>query len=78
MAETTIIVTELPEKIQKLFLEVERSRTPLTVTQAGEPFVIIQPATTVSSRPKFGVMQGSGEIVGDLIYSVSQTWNVIE
>lgn len=71
---------ELPETIQKLFQEVQRNKTPLTVTHKGEPLVVIYPATNQSKRPTFGEIKGSGEILEDLIAPVIplNTWEVLE
>jgi antitoxin VapB len=62
-----ITTTELPQTLQTLLIEVERTKTPLTVIHEGKPLVIIHPASTQAPRPAFGVMKGSGEILGDLI-----------
>lgn len=73
-----ITTTELPQNIQTLLIEVERTKTPLTVIHEGKPLVIIHPATTETPRPAFGVMKGSGEILGDLIDPVAEPWEVLE
>jgi len=72
---TQITTTELPQTFQTLLIEVERTKTPLTVLHEGKPLVIIYPATQVS-RPTFGAMKGSGEILGDLIAPVAELWEV--
>ncbi|MEL6166646.1 MAG: type II toxin-antitoxin system Phd/YefM family antitoxin [Cyanobacteria bacterium J06628_3] len=71
---------ELPETIQKLFQEVQRNKTPLTVTHKGEPLVVIYPAKYKSKRPTFGAMKGSGEILGELVSPAVplNTWEVLE
>ena len=58
---------ELPENLQQLFTEVQRSKTPLTVTHEGKPLVVICAVTTQPKRATFGAMKGSGEILADLI-----------
>jgi antitoxin VapB len=73
-----ITTTELPQTLQTLLIEVERTKTPLTVIHEGKPLVIIHPANTQAPRPAFGVMKGSGEILGDLITPVAQPWEVLE
>ena len=75
---TQITTTELPQNLQTLFIEVERTKTPLTVIHEGKPLVIIYPATTQASRPCFGVMKGSGEILGDIIAPLAEPWEVLE
>ncbi|WP_026795932.1 MULTISPECIES: type II toxin-antitoxin system Phd/YefM family antitoxin [Planktothrix] len=75
---TQITTTELPQTLQTLLIEVERTKTPLTVIHEGQPLVIIYPANSQPSRPAFGAMKGSGEILGDLITPVAQPWEVLE
>jgi hypothetical protein len=62
-----ISTNELPKNLQQLFIEVQRTKTPLTVTHDGKPLVVIYPATNQLKRATFGAMKGSGEILGDLI-----------
>ncbi len=75
-----ISTNELPENLQKLLTEVQRTKTPLTVTHEGKPLVIISPATTQPKRATFGAMKGSGEILGDLITPAVplSTWEVLQ
>lgn len=75
---TEITTHELPQILQTLFIEVERTKTPITVIHEGKPLVIIYPATTPDARPPFGAMKGSGEILGDIIASEPQPWEVLE
>ncbi len=75
---TQITTNELPETLQTLFIEVERTKTPLTIIHEGKPLVIIYPATSQNPRPCFGIMKGSGEILGDLITPEPQPWEVLE
>jgi len=77
---TPIAIADLPEALQQLLKEVERSSQPVTITQEGKPFVIIYPATPSPQRPAFGVMQGSGEILGDLISPalLPSSWQVLQ
>jgi hypothetical protein len=75
---TEITTHELPQIIQNLFIEVERTKTPMTVIHEGKPLVIIYPATTPDARPAFGAMKGSGEILGDIIAPEPQPWDVLE
>lgn len=65
-----IASSELPETLQQLFTEKQRTKTPLTVTHEGEPLVIIYPATSQPQRPAFGAIKGSGEILADVIAPV--------
>ncbi|MEM6399637.1 MAG: type II toxin-antitoxin system Phd/YefM family antitoxin [Cyanobacteria bacterium P01_D01_bin.116] len=75
-----ITTNELPENLQKLFTEIQRTKTPLTVTHEGKPLVIISPATTQPKRATFGAMKASGEILEDLITPAVpvSTWEVLQ
>ncbi|MEZ2233246.1 MULTISPECIES: type II toxin-antitoxin system Phd/YefM family antitoxin [unclassified Microcoleus] len=73
-----ITTTELTQTRPTLLIEVERTKTPLTVIHEGKALVIIYPATTQTLRPSFGAMKGSGEILGDLIAPVAEPWEVLE
>jgi antitoxin VapB len=73
-----ITTTELPQTLQTLLIEVERTKASLTVIHEGKPLVVIYPATTQVPRPTFGVMKGSGEILGDLIAPYAESWDVLE
>jgi antitoxin VapB len=48
---TQITTNELPQTLQTLLIEVERTKTPLTVIHEGQPLVIIYPANSQPSRP---------------------------
>ncbi|MBE9230486.1 MAG: type II toxin-antitoxin system Phd/YefM family antitoxin [Nostocales cyanobacterium LacPavin_0920_SED1_MAG_38_18] len=75
-----ITTSELPKTLQQIFTEIQRTKTPLTVTHDGEPLVIIYPATLQPQRPAFGAMKGSGEILGDVIAPVipATTWEALQ
>ncbi|MFB2982188.1 type II toxin-antitoxin system Phd/YefM family antitoxin [Microseira sp. BLCC-F43] len=73
-----ITTTELPQTLQTLLIEVERTKAPLTVIHEGKPLVVIYPATTQVPRPTFGGMKRSGEILGDLIAPYAESWDVLE
>ncbi|MBW4600409.1 MAG: type II toxin-antitoxin system Phd/YefM family antitoxin [Calothrix sp. FI2-JRJ7] len=75
-----ITISELPETLQQLFMEVQRTKTPLTVTYKGEPLVVIYPTVAQRQRLAFGALKESGEILGDLIAPVApvDTWEVLQ
>ncbi len=75
---TQIAITELPEALQQLLLEIERTNTPLTVTQEGKPLLIISRATPLKPRPPAGFMKDSGKILGDIISPIEQPWEVLQ
>ena len=75
----TITSIELPEALQKLFLEVEQTHQSITITHQGKPIAIITPANAPQPhRPTFGFMQGQGEILGDIIDPIEQPWDVLQ
>ncbi len=74
----TITTTDLPETLQKLFLEIGQTHQSLTVTHEGHPIVVISSAIPKKTRPAFGFMQGTGEILDDLIAPVDQPWDVLQ
>jgi len=75
-----ITITELPEPLRQLFTQIQHSKTPLTVSDRGEPLVIIYPATPLSQRPAFGAMRNSGEILGALVAPIIPAceWKVLD
>ncbi len=75
---TQITTSELPEALQNLLLQVEQTKTPLTVIHEGKPLVVIYPAKVAKPRPAFGFMQGSGEILDDIVTPVEQPWEVLQ
>jgi hypothetical protein len=75
---TPIDTHDLPESLQELLLEVEQTKTPLTINHQGKPLVIVYPAIVQKSRPAFGFMEGSGEIMGDIVTPIEQPWDVLQ
>lgn len=75
-----ITISELPEPLRQLFTQIQHSKTPLTVSDRGEPLVIIYPATPHPQRPAFGAMKNSGQILGDLVAPIlpASEWEVLE
>jgi prevent-host-death family protein len=75
----TITTTELPEALQQLFLEVEQTNQSVTITHQGKPIAVISPANpSKPPRPTFGFMQGQGEILGDIVAPIEQSWEVLQ
>lgn len=75
---TQLTINELPKALQKLLIEVEQTKIPLTITHEGKPLVVIHPAKNRKLRPPFGFMKGQGEILGDIITPIEQPWNVLQ
>ncbi len=74
-----ITISELPEPLRQLFTQIQHSKTPLTISDRGEPLVIIYPATPHPQRPAFGAMKNSGQILGDLVTPIlpANEWEVL-
>lgn len=52
-----ITTDESPQNLQTLFVEVERTKTPLTVIHERKLLVIICPATIETTRPTVGAIK---------------------
>ncbi len=74
----TITTNDLPEALQAILLELQRTNTPLTVTHEGKPIAIITPAQSHKPRPAAGCMKGRGEILGDIVSPIDQPWEVLQ
>jgi antitoxin VapB len=71
----TITTNDLPEALQAILLELQRTNTPLTVIHEGKPIAIITPAQSRKPRPAAGCMKGRGEILGDIVSPIEQPWS---
>lgn len=67
-----IPIEELPESLQALIQQARQSNTPITLTQSDEPLATIMPLSQKTIRPSFGFMQGTGEIMGDIVGPTEQ------
>ncbi len=74
----TITTNDLPENLQKLFIEIGQTHQSLTVVHKGNPIVVVSAAIPQKPRPAFGFMQGQGEMLDDLIAPVEQSWDVLQ
>ncbi|MBD1845134.1 type II toxin-antitoxin system Phd/YefM family antitoxin [Cyanobacteria bacterium FACHB-63] len=74
----TITTNDLPEALQVILLELQRTNTPLTVMHEGKPIAIITPAQAHKPRPAAGLMKGRGEILGDIVSPIEQPWEVLQ
>lgn len=68
-----ITISEIPEPLRQLFTQIQSTKTPLTITDHGQPLVVVYPATPHRPRPGFGVMKDRGEILGDLVAPAAPT-----
>lgn len=74
----TLSTDDLPEALQKLFLEIGQTSQPVTVTHEGKAIVVISPVNPQKTRPAFGFMKGQGEILGDIVAPIDQPWEVLQ
>jgi hypothetical protein len=73
-----ITIDELPESVQQILVEVAESNNPVTITRAGSPLVILRAAKSSHVRAPFGAMEGTGEILGDILSPLDEPWEVLQ
>jgi antitoxin (DNA-binding transcriptional repressor) of toxin-antitoxin stability system len=73
-----ITLAELPETVQNLINQAQKTGESLTIIQNGIPFAIISPIKK-NKRAAFGAMKDSGEITGDIVEPTSNlvTWDIL-
>jgi prevent-host-death family protein len=74
-----IPISEFPELLQQLLSRVQQTGEPLTVTQNGEPLVVVYPALKPRRAP-FGIAKGTGQVLEDIVEPVlpESTWEVLQ
>jgi prevent-host-death family protein len=71
-----INAAEFKTKCLKLIDEVAATHQPLVITKRGKPVAQVIPANAETPPPAlFGYMQGTGQIVGDLIDMPKSNWS---
>ena len=75
---TQITLAELPQNLQNLLNQSQKTGEPLTIIQNGIPFAIISPIKK-SKRAVFGAMKDSGNITGDIVEPTANlvTWDIL-
>ena len=75
---TQITLSDLPETIQTLLKQAQKTGEPVTITQNGIPLAIISPIKK-SKSAAFGVMKDRGKILGDIVEPSSNlvSWDVL-
>jgi prevent-host-death family protein len=68
---------EFKAKCLHLLDEVHRSRTEIVITKRGRPVARLLPADDQAAAI-LGRMQGSADILGDLIAPLNENWNADE
>ena len=73
-----ITISELPEKLQVLLNQAQKTGDSLTITKDGIPLAIIQPIKK-NKRTAFGAMKDRTKIVGDIVEPSSNlvTWDAL-
>ncbi|MBE9050218.1 prevent-host-death family protein [Nostocales cyanobacterium LEGE 11386] len=73
-----ITLAELPETVQNLINQAQKTGEPFTIIQNGVAIAIISPIHK-SKRAAFGGMKDSGKITGDIVEPTSNlvTWDVL-
>ena len=76
---TQITLSELPESLQTLLNQAQKTGEALTIIQDGIPLAIISPIKQ-QKRATFGVMKDRVEIVGDILEPTSElvSWEVMD
>ena len=73
----SIVISELPEHLQTLVNQAQKTGDSLTITKDGIPLAVIQPIKQ-DKRSAFGAMKDRTKIVGDIVEPTSnlETWDV--
>jgi prevent-host-death family protein len=78
----SINISKFKAKCLQILAELSKRTEPLEITKNGEPLVIIYPASIKKKgQALFGCMQGSGEIIGDIVEPIplkDQGWQVLK
>lgn len=76
---TQITLSELPQSLQTLLNQAQKTGETLTIIQDGIPLALISPIKQ-NKRASFGIMKNSTEIIGDLVTPTSElvSWEATE
>jgi prevent-host-death family protein len=74
-----ITLSELPESLQNLVNQAQKTGEALTITQDGIPLAIISPIKH-QKRATFGAMKERVDIVGDILQPTSElvSWEAMD
>ncbi len=76
MKATTVPAGEFKAKCLRLIDEVAEKRKPIIITKRGKPVAEVVP---IPSQSDFvGSMQGTGEILGDIISPIDIEWDAMK
>ncbi len=76
---TQITLSELPESLQTLLSQAQKTGETLTIIQDGTPLAIISPLKP-KKRACFGVMKDNTEIIGNIVEPTSElvSWEAMD
>lgn len=69
-----INAAEFKAKCLKLIDEVAATHEPLVITKRGKPLVKLVPIESETPTSLFGYMQGTGQILGDIVNVPHEPW----
>ena len=71
-----INAAEFKAKCLKLIDQVANTHQPLTISKRGKPLVRLVPIENEAPTSLFGYMQGTGQILGDIVNVPHEPWAV--
>jgi antitoxin (DNA-binding transcriptional repressor) of toxin-antitoxin stability system len=76
---TQITLSELPQSLQTLLNQAQKTGETLTIIQDGIPLALISPIKP-NKKASFGIMKNNTEIIGDLVTPTSElvSWEATE
>jgi antitoxin (DNA-binding transcriptional repressor) of toxin-antitoxin stability system len=74
-----IVVSKFKATCLRLFARINRTGQPILVTKRGKPIALVSPPPTFEARKEgFGIMAGTGEIMGDILEPLPESdWEVL-
>lgn len=60
----------------QLMNQVQQSRKEIVITKHGKPIAKLVPVEESAAKSVFGYLQGTVEIVGDIVSPVEENWEV--
>ncbi len=60
----------------QLMDQVQQSRTEIVITKHGKPVAKLVPVEESAAQSVFGYLQGTVEIVGDIVSPLEEDWEV--
>lgn len=73
----TITATEFKNRAAEVLKEVAASGETVLVTRRGKPLVRVEPVSSNPQPIRLGAMQGTAEILGDLVSPVFEEWETL-